>query len=162
MAAQINAQLETGAPAALSFEPITVEELQRRWLEHHEHVLRSSLHTIRRYRTATLTRYGINLSHLRRFGRVKFYSGCIVLHERILLGRSGRSHLLEFGQANCKFDLIAPAQSCRAPSMTSDERPLFNSETSLGYIGHIDRSHSVSMSSRSNLRISRFRSLRDL
>lgn len=53
LAAQINAQLETGAPSALSFEPITIDDLQRRWLEHHEHVLRSSLHTIRRYRTAT-------------------------------------------------------------------------------------------------------------
>jgi len=53
MAAQINAQLESGAPAALSFEPIGIDELQRRWLANHEHVLRSSLQTIRRYRAAT-------------------------------------------------------------------------------------------------------------
>jgi integrase len=53
LAAQVNAQLETGAPTALSFEPVTIDELQARWLEHHEHVLRSSLHTICRYRTAT-------------------------------------------------------------------------------------------------------------
>ena len=41
LAAQVNAQLEVGAPAALSFEPITMAELRRRWLEHHEQVLRS-------------------------------------------------------------------------------------------------------------------------
>src|SRR5947208_3219718 len=53
LAAQVNAQLEFGAPAALSFEPITIPELRRRWLEHHEQVLRSSVQTIHRYRTAT-------------------------------------------------------------------------------------------------------------
>lgn len=53
MAAQINSQLELGAPAALSFEPIAITELRRRWLEHHEHVRRSSVPTIRRYRSAT-------------------------------------------------------------------------------------------------------------
>ena len=53
LAAQVNAQLQVGAPAALSFEPIGIPELRRRWLEHHEQVLRSSVQTINRYRTAT-------------------------------------------------------------------------------------------------------------
>ena len=53
MAAQINGQLEVGAPAALSFEPISLVELRDRWLARHEHVLRSSVQTIRRYRAAT-------------------------------------------------------------------------------------------------------------
>ena len=53
MAAQINGQLEVGAPAALSFEPISIPDLRQRWLDHHEHVRRSSLQTIRRYRAAT-------------------------------------------------------------------------------------------------------------
>lgn len=53
LAAQIHAQLEVGAPAALSFEPLTIPELRQRWLAHHEQVLRSSLQTIHRYRTAT-------------------------------------------------------------------------------------------------------------
>lgn len=53
LAAQINAQLEVGAPAALSFEPVAVTELRRRWLEHHDQVLRSSVQTVQRYRTAT-------------------------------------------------------------------------------------------------------------
>ena len=53
MAAQINAQLEIGAPAALSFEAITLAELRKRWLEHHEQVLCSSPQTVSRYRTAT-------------------------------------------------------------------------------------------------------------
>jgi integrase len=53
LAAQINAQLAVGAPAAFSFEPISIPELRRRWLEHHEHVLRSSIRTVQRYRTAT-------------------------------------------------------------------------------------------------------------
>ena len=53
MAAQINGQLESGAPAALSFEPISIPQLRGRWLDHHEHVLRSSVQSINRYRTAT-------------------------------------------------------------------------------------------------------------
>jgi hypothetical protein len=53
MAAQINGQLEVGAPAALSYEPISIPDLRQRWLDHHEHVRRSSLQTIRRYRAAT-------------------------------------------------------------------------------------------------------------
>jgi integrase len=53
LAAQVNAQLEVGAPAALSFEAIAIPELRRRWLDHHEQVLRSSVQTINRYRTAT-------------------------------------------------------------------------------------------------------------
>jgi hypothetical protein len=53
VASQINSQLELGAPALLSFESLRLTELQKRWLEHHEHVLRSSLQTINRYRTAT-------------------------------------------------------------------------------------------------------------
>jgi integrase len=59
LAAQVNAQLAVGAPAATSFTPVSVPELRRLWLDHHEHVLRSSVHTINRYRTATdhLLRY---------------------------------------------------------------------------------------------------------
>src|SRR5206468_3471709 len=53
LAAQTNAQLEAGAPAVLSFEPIGIAELRGRWLQHHEQVLRSSVATINRYRTAT-------------------------------------------------------------------------------------------------------------
>ena len=53
MAAQVNAQLEVSAPTAFSFESIRIDELQRKWLDHHEQVLRSSVHTILRYRTAT-------------------------------------------------------------------------------------------------------------
>ncbi len=59
MAAQINGQLEVGAPSSLSFEPISLIEIREKWLTRHEHVLRSSVQTIRRYRTATehLLRY---------------------------------------------------------------------------------------------------------
>jgi hypothetical protein len=54
LAAQVNAQLEAGAPAALSFEAVGVRERRRRrWLEHHEQVLQSSVQTVNRYRTAT-------------------------------------------------------------------------------------------------------------
>lgn len=53
MAAQVNAQIEVSAPTAFSFEAISIDELQDRWLKHHEHVLRSSVSTIRRYRAAT-------------------------------------------------------------------------------------------------------------
>jgi integrase len=53
MAAQINGQLEAGAPAALTFEAISIPALRERWLNYHEQVRRSSLATISRYRTAT-------------------------------------------------------------------------------------------------------------
>ncbi|MEX0745722.1 MAG: tyrosine-type recombinase/integrase [Phycisphaeraceae bacterium] len=53
LAAQVNAQLELGVPAATSFEAVSVPELRRRWLEHHEHVRRSSVATLNRYRTAS-------------------------------------------------------------------------------------------------------------
>ncbi len=53
LAAQINAHLAAGTPAVLSFDPVPVAELRTRWLDHHEHVLRSSIATIRRYRAAT-------------------------------------------------------------------------------------------------------------
>lgn len=52
-AAEINAQLENGAPVSSSFQSIKIEELQIRWLDHHETVARSSLKTIARYRSAT-------------------------------------------------------------------------------------------------------------
>ena len=53
LASQVNAQLEVGAPAATSFEPLSMPELRSRWLDHHEHVRRSSIATVTRYRTAT-------------------------------------------------------------------------------------------------------------
>ena len=53
LAAQTNAQLEVGAPAPLSFEPLSNAELREQWLHYHEHVLRSSVATVQRYRTAT-------------------------------------------------------------------------------------------------------------
>jgi integrase len=59
MAAEINAQLEVGLPSALGFEPVSLPELRARWLDHHEHVRRSSVRTIERNRAAT--------NHLLRF-----------------------------------------------------------------------------------------------
>src|SRR5262249_39764752 len=53
LAAQVSAQLQLGAPAALSFEPISILELRRDWLEHHQQVLRSSVQAISRYPTPT-------------------------------------------------------------------------------------------------------------
>lgn len=53
IAAQINAQLSVSAPSLFAFEPITVLELRRRFLDYHEHVLHSSLATVKRYRAAT-------------------------------------------------------------------------------------------------------------
>ncbi len=62
LAARINGQLAGGEPAALSFEPIAVPALRDRWLDHHEHVRRSSVRSVARYRTAT--------DHLLRYLRV--------------------------------------------------------------------------------------------
>ncbi len=52
-AAEVNSQLENGAPVSSSFQSIKIIELQKRWLDHHETVARSSLRTIARYRSAT-------------------------------------------------------------------------------------------------------------
>lgn len=53
LAAETNARLESGGAGTLTFEPLSIPDLRQRWLEHHEHVLRSSVNTINRYRTAT-------------------------------------------------------------------------------------------------------------
>ena len=53
IAARLNAQLASAAPTYFSFTPLTIAELRARFLDHHEHVLRSSLATVSRYRTAT-------------------------------------------------------------------------------------------------------------
>lgn len=60
-AAEVNAQLAHGVPSSYGFERVTVEDLVRRWLEHHDLVLRSSVGTVRRYRAA--------VGHLVRFAR---------------------------------------------------------------------------------------------
>lgn len=52
-AAEINLQLESSTPTPAAFAPMSVEQLRQQWLDHHEHVLRSSVATIDRYRTAT-------------------------------------------------------------------------------------------------------------
>src|SRR4051794_24624192 len=53
VAAQVNAQLTSGAPTLLAFSPVGVPELRQRFLDYHEHVLKSSVGTLRRYRAAT-------------------------------------------------------------------------------------------------------------
>jgi hypothetical protein len=53
VAAEVNGQLACAVPTIFSFVPISVAELRRRFLDHHEEVLGSSLATVRRYRTAT-------------------------------------------------------------------------------------------------------------
>jgi len=60
LAADINARLEVGAASGLRFEPISIPQLRDRWLNQHEHVRRSSVATIQRYRSAT--------EHLLQFG----------------------------------------------------------------------------------------------
>ena len=53
IAAQVNAQLAVAAPTMFSFTPLPIAELRRRFLDYHEHVLRSSLATVARYRAAS-------------------------------------------------------------------------------------------------------------
>jgi integrase len=54
LAAERNAELARGyVTASPTFEPIAVTELRQRFLDHHEHVLGSSLATVNCYRTAT-------------------------------------------------------------------------------------------------------------
>jgi integrase len=53
IAAQVNLQLTQGAPTLLSFQSVSIPELRQRFLDYHEHVLKSSVGTLARYRTAT-------------------------------------------------------------------------------------------------------------
>jgi integrase len=53
VAAQVNAQLASGAPRLLTFEAIDMPELRRLFLEYHDMVLNSSVSTVQRYRAAT-------------------------------------------------------------------------------------------------------------
>ena len=53
VAAQVNAQLASGAPTLLAFRPVGVPDLRQQFLDYHEHVLKSSVATVRRYRAAT-------------------------------------------------------------------------------------------------------------
>lgn len=53
VAAELNAQLSASSPTMFSFTPVSVNKLRADFLRHHEDVLRSSVHTIRRYETAT-------------------------------------------------------------------------------------------------------------
>lgn len=48
LAAQVNAQVAQGAPTLLSFQPIGVPDLRTQFLDYHEHVLKSSVGTLRR------------------------------------------------------------------------------------------------------------------
>lgn len=53
VAAEINSQLVSARPTLFSFSPITINDLVRQWLDHHEFGRHTSLATIRRYRAAT-------------------------------------------------------------------------------------------------------------
>ncbi len=67
-ASEINAQLEVGIPSALGFEPISITDVRQQWLDNHEHIRRSSVRTIERYRAATnhLLRFIADVRPLRR------------------------------------------------------------------------------------------------
>jgi len=58
-AAEVNAQITCGVRSTFQFEKVKIEDLVRRWLEHHELVKRSAMRTVNRYRTA--------IAHLTRF-----------------------------------------------------------------------------------------------
>jgi len=53
VAARVNSQLTSNEPTLLTFTPIGVAELRKQFLEYHEHVLYSSVGTLKRYRSAT-------------------------------------------------------------------------------------------------------------
>jgi site-specific recombinase XerD len=71
-AAEINAQLAHGLPSTFGYERVSVEELVRLWLEHHELVLRSSVATVRRYRAATE-----HLLHFTRGTHIGLMADCV-------------------------------------------------------------------------------------
>jgi hypothetical protein len=63
LAAQTNLQLAQGTPTVFSFQPLSVADLRKRFLDYHEHVLKSSVATLARYRSAT--------QHLEDFARTQ-------------------------------------------------------------------------------------------
>ena len=52
LAAKINAELAEGARTLLSFRLLPLSDLAGKWIDQHERVRRSSIATVRRYRTA--------------------------------------------------------------------------------------------------------------
>ena len=66
VAAEVNAQLTVAAPTMFDFRPVGVDQLSKDFLEYHEHVLRSSVATICRYRAAIqhLVNYAASLPRL--------------------------------------------------------------------------------------------------
>lgn len=52
VAAEINSQLTSARPTLFSFTAITINDLVRHWLDHHEFGRNSSLATVRRYRAS--------------------------------------------------------------------------------------------------------------
>lgn len=52
-AAEVNAKRSSGLQSPYSFQAITVDELRRKFLDHHEHIEQSSYATLKRYRSAT-------------------------------------------------------------------------------------------------------------
>jgi integrase len=53
VAARVNSQLASHEPTLLTFTAIPFAELRRQFLDYHEHVLHSSVGTLKRYRSAT-------------------------------------------------------------------------------------------------------------
>ncbi len=53
LSSDVNGQLAIEAPTPFAFNPISVKDLRDRFVDHHETVLRSSLATVSRYRSAT-------------------------------------------------------------------------------------------------------------
>jgi integrase len=53
IAAQINAQIWQGVPSLLAFTAVSVAELRRQFLDHHENALGSALRTVGRFSAAT-------------------------------------------------------------------------------------------------------------
>jgi len=95
VASQINGQLAVQSPSLLGFQPIGVAALRQKFLDHHEHVLRSSLATIERYRAAT--------QHLENFA-VTQASGCAAhaLPVEALVAYLRRLHVAPNGHANAR------------------------------------------------------------
>jgi hypothetical protein len=53
VAARVNSQLASNEPTLLTFTSISIVELRKQFLDYHEHVLHSSVGTLKRYRSAT-------------------------------------------------------------------------------------------------------------
>ena len=85
----------------LSFEPLPIPDLRDRWLEHYEHVLRSSVHTVARYRTATQ-----HLLNFLRAQRPVQLASLFTARDAVMQRQPGQGHVVALRRHRVRLDAV--------------------------------------------------------